>query len=366
MSKTLKPKVKQSKQHPEFTTQALAAAVQQIGKITGTDSINMRLQKNVLRVSGENSGRSYARLFRYTSSDSVEWEFSVAKSVLDQTLKGRKDLEFAVEDNRLKFSTKRFNADFATEPYNAGPDIQRDGNVIPISAEQQQRLLDAMQMVFMRAAFAADTVFCVDMSAKRTYIGCLDTHSAALVKDTGVTGALDFSMPSSSLKVLLETAGEESYQLCATGAALCAWNTDWEMTVPFVQSDTELGLEQAITMMTALGDGFVRCNGADFAKALETTSSVLEIGGDVDVEISQKSLKITGSSAKGRVSEKVEASVGKVPEASRQFKLDASSAINLLNRAPGEFVDIGVTDSVFFIKANDETTEAIYVAKLRS
>lgn len=315
-----------------------------------------------MRIGGENAGRSYTRLFSFDSTDS--WEFCIAKATLDQTLKGRKDLTFVVDNNRLLFTAARFQADFATEPYSAGPELQKSGEVIAIDREQQLRLLDSMQMVYMAATFSADTLFCVDMTAKQTYIGCLDTHTAAVVKSEGVKTPLKFTMPSSSFKTLLQTAAESTYKLCASGAALCAWNSEWEMTVPFVQTENDFGLEQAIKMINSLDKGVARCDGVALAKALETASSVLDVGGDVDVEVGNKRISIKGSSARGKVSEEVAAAV--TGKTSCVFKLDATSAINLLNRAPGEFVDIGVTDSVFFIKANDETTQATYVAKLRS
>lgn len=366
MSKTAKPKPKTKTTQAadtKFDVSKLLAATQRIGKMTGTDLISLSLKQRKLRVSGENAGHSFTVIMDYPSKDT--WEFSIAKAVLDQTLKGRKELNMSVDGSRLQFTARSFSADFPTEPFAAGPELQKDSDgIIKITAEQQERLLSAMRMAYLTSTFSSDTLFCVDMDKKRSYIACLDSMNAAILKDEGVAVPLKFSLPSSSFKTLIDMAGDGDYHLSATGAALCAWSDEWEMTLPFIQAENEFTLEGARKMVAGLGASFARCRCEDLGNALQAANIVLDIGSDVNISVTPKLLKVSGDSSKGTVVEEITAKM--LASETTDFKIDGASAICLLDLAPSEFIEIGVDRNVFFIRANDETTEATYITALRN
>jgi hypothetical protein len=341
-------------------TKPLAEALSLISKLTGADTISLASNKGRLRVSGENNGRSFT-----CSIDTVDtsvWECTIPKSILDQVLKGRKELQLFVRDARLYTAAGNFKADFATEPYNAGPEIQK-ANSTKISDAQQQSLLYSKSVARLSPVFQTDTVFTVSSNPERTLAACYDGLHCALVESEGLKGKMDFSFPTATFAVIADAARNSTFNMSTTSASICAWNDDWELVLPFVQQEAERSAQQVQEFIAVFGPSMIRCNCSQLHAAISTATSAIELGGSVTLTVKDSLLLVSGQSSLGNVREKIVCK--QLSKACEPFKIDPAVALSLLANSPSEYIELGVHDNrFFFIRAEDETSKITYIGAL--
>jgi hypothetical protein len=338
----------------------ITAALQLIARVTGASQIGIRCAKRVLRIVGENESRSMAIEIPFDTDD--VWEISIAKSILDQTLKSKKEVAITVVNNRLTVKANKFIAEFATEPYTSSPKPEQSG-AKPVLREQQERMTHAFNIATLAPIFEADTMFCVEQNSEASYAACFDNLHFALVENTGVKGTASFMFPTKSFKTLVDTAGDDGYRLTVTNASICAWNDNWELTLPFVQTEAARSISDVRSLADSFGESWVRCEASSLYDAVIAASSSIEEGGTLCLSVKERELLITGSSSIGRVRQKIECK--QLIKAWTDLWIDPKTLLALLAIAPGEFVDLGAHDNRFlFIRAEDESSKATYASLL--
>lgn len=335
-------------------------ALQKISRVTGTAQIGMRLQNRKLRLVGENESRSMAILL--DADTDGDWAVSVPKSILDQSLKSRKEIDIKVVNNRLIFSAGRFDAEFATEPYSQGPELQRD-SARRIGRDIQARLLHALEIASLSPIFETDTTFCVQMDNKASYSACFDNLHFALVEDEPVKGSLDFAFPTRSFKTIVDAALHQEYTWSTTNSSICAWNSEWELFMPYVQSESGRQIADVRALAETFGDSWVRCGARELYDAVVTATASVEEGGNLRISVKNRELTVTGSSSIGKVAQRMECK-----QLIRQWTdlwIDPKTLLSLLIKAPGDYIEIGAHDDKFiFIRAEDESSKATYASLL--
>jgi hypothetical protein len=336
----------------------IADAVALIGKITGTDMIGMKLEKGMLRVVGENAGRSLTVMVPH--KDKGGWELALPKQALDQTFKGRKELDVAVESNgHITFKANTFEASFATQPYMSGPEMQRD-EAKEITEAQQAFLDNSLAVASLAPVYEGDTIFCVDISKKGCFAACFDQMHFALVEAEGISGNLSFAFPTRAFGVVSDAARKSQYTMSTTSASICAWNAEWQLVLPFIQTEVEQTINDVKGLTDSFSKGYARCSAERFYAAVQSASSALETGGAVKVSINDSgSVIVTGESSIGKVSEKIESK--HLVKKWSEFSIDPTMVLSLLALVPCEFIEFGVEqDKFFFIRAEDETAKITY------
>lgn len=345
------------------TLTPMIEAMDAISRITRADDINIRVKNGKMTLHGEDVGRSYTVHVDWPSK--TEHEFSVSRSAVMASLAKRRDLSFSVRNNRAVFSNAKFEAEIATSPYNERPSVKQELTPRRISKSEQELLLRLMSTVFVPTSVGApDATFMVKVDKKQTVAACLTAMSAAVTHVDSGGDSLEVCFPPESFRLLLSVAGEAEYNLASTGAALFAWNRDWELVLPFIQSETSASLEQAVSLVGSLGKGQLRCATSELFDALNSTNSIVDIGSDVAVSVSEKSMVLIGESSNGRVKDTVECRV--LAKGVTKFKFDGGAALALVGLAPSEFIDLGISGNRLFIKAEaDDGSVITYVTVLR-
>lgn len=344
----------------------LADAINKIGRITNTDLLALRLSKKQLTVTGENGGRSFTVTLPH--EDEANWEISIPKKSLDQTFKGRKELDIAVTTERgqqLRLSANSFVAEFATHPYTGKPELARE-NASLITGEQQAFMDFAYGATSIPPIYEVDTLFFVDFKADKTTAACFDPMYFCLVESEPLNGEpTSFAFPTKTFGVVLDAAGESNYKMATTSASICCWNKTWQLVLPFVQSSAVNTLDDVLGLTSSFGKGFARCSTEGFATAVEAASTAIEAGGVVKVVIGKTSLQLSASSAIGSVSESIE--FKRLTDQREEFHIDPNILLPLLHNVPTEFLEFGVHDSkLFFIRVEHESHNLTYVGRLSS
>lgn len=335
----------------------LADAIAVIGKITGTDLIGMKLHKGVLHLVGENGGRSMSVTVPY--KEKGQWELALAKSSLDQTFKGRKELDITVEDNgHIKFKANSFVAQFATQPYTNGPDLQQ-AEAVDITEAQQDMLNHGLNVAALTPVYEGDTVFCVEMDKKASYVACFDQLHFALVEGPGVAGKLSFAFPTKTFEVVADAARKDNYQMSTTTASICAWNANWQLVLPFIQNEVTQSIKDVKALTDSFGRSMARCSADKLISAIESASSAIETGGAVKIAAKDGVLQVSGESSIGKVAERLEAKI--LTKKWVDLHVDPAVILSLLGNVPCEYVEFGShEDKFFFIRAEDEQTKITY------
>lgn len=335
----------------------LTDALAIIGKITGTDLISMKLAKGVLRMNGENGGRSMTVTVPYKEKGA--WELAIGKSALDQTFKGRKELDITIEDNgHIKFKANTFEAQFATQPYNSGPELHQAESV-DITEAQQDALDHGLQVASLAPVYEGDTIFCVDMNKKASLVACFDQLHFAFVEGPGVDGTLAFAFPTKTFEVVADAARKSKYKLSTTSASICAWNDNWQLVLPFIQNEVEQSIKNVKEMADSFGTSLARCSADKLIKAIESAASAIETGGAILISAKDDTIRVSGESSIGKVSERLECK--RLSKKWTDLNIDPSVILSLLANVPCEFIEFGIhADKFFFIRAEDETTKITY------
>lgn len=344
----------------------LVDAIYKIGRITNADLLALRLSKKRLTITGERGGRSFTVTLPH--EDSAEWEICIPKKSLDQTFKGRKELDVSVTTERgqqLRLSANSFVAEFATHSYTGKPELARE----------DARLINAAQQSFMDFAYGAtsippvyevDTLFFVDFTAEKTTAACFDPMYFCLVESDAIDGEpMSFAFPTKTFGVVLDAAADEAYKMATTSASICCWNKTWQLVLPFVQSSAANTLADITGLTSTFGKGFARCNTEAFTTAVEAASTAIEAGGVVLVVIGKDSLQLSSSSAIGSVSESIQ--FKRLTDQREEFHIDPNILMPLLRNVPTEFLEFGVHDKkLFFIRVEHESHNLTYVGRLSS
>lgn len=351
---------KTEKTREAMAVKPLTDALALVGKLTGTIAVSLSVKAGRLRVSGDNAGRSFTMYLPV--ADTGTWECTIAKSILDQVLKGKRELVLFVRDARLFVQAPGFKADFSTEPYNAGPELVRK-DAVQISDTQQAMLLYAKTVARLVPVFQTDTIFTVDSNRDRTLAACYDGLHCALVESDGIKGTMAFSFPTSTFAVITDAARNSTFHLSTTSASICAWNDDWELVLPFVQQDAERSADQVLEFASVFGASLLRCSASELHDAVSAASSATELGGSVNLSFDAKTLTVQGKSSLGNVCVKV--ACKQLSKTADNFNIDPAIALSLLSNAPSEFIELGTHDNrFFFIRAEDETRKITYIGAL--
>jgi hypothetical protein len=335
----------------------LVDAIAIIGRITGTDLIGMKLAKKKLTLTGENGGRSMSVTIPHPAPES--WECAVTKQSLDQTFKGRKELDIAMAANgHINFKASRFEASFATQPYTSGSEVQAESEV-EITEAQQELITHGVSVAALTPIYEGDTIFCVESDKKHTYIACFDQLHFALVEAAGAPGNLTFAFPTKTFETLNAASGKGSFRMSTTSAAIVAWHDNWKLILPFIQNEVAQTISDVKGLADQFGSSQLRCSSEKLYKAIEAASSAIETGGSVKIQVKDDMIRVLGSSNIGTVSEKLECK--RLTKTWKDVNIDPSVAMSLLALAPSEFIEFGVhQDRFFFIRAEDETSKITY------
>jgi hypothetical protein len=335
----------------------LVDAIAMIGRITGTDLIGLKLAKKKLMLTGENGGRSMSVTVPHNTAE--HWECAVTKQSLDQTFKGRKELDIELAENgHINFKASRFEASFATQPYTTGPEVKAESEV-EITDAQQELITHGVGVAALTPVYEGDTIFCVESTKKATYIACFDQLHFALVEANGAPGNLSFAFPTKTFETLNTAAGKGSFRMSTTSAAIIAWHDNWRLVLPFIQAEVAQSINDVRTLADSLGNGQVRCAAEKLYKAIESASSAIETGGSVKIQVKDDLIRVVGTSNIGTVSEKLECK--RLSKSWKDVNVDPSVAMSLLALVPSEFIEFGVhQERFFFIRAEDETSKITY------
>lgn len=341
----------------KLDVKSLVDSVSVINKITATDLIGLKLKNKKLTVTGTNSGRSMSVTSKVAEAGS--WDIAISKEALDKTLKGRKELDLELEKNgHLKLSAKSFEASLATQPSLEDATLQAEG-AIAITSEQQHIIDYGLSVASLPPIYEGDTIFCVDINKKGSTIACFDQLHFALVESSGTKGALNFAFPTKTFEVVAAAARKTSYSMSTTSAAICAWNEDWALVLPFVQTEVAQSIADVKKLASAFGPCFVRCGTSSLVSALEAALAVIETGGSVSLVAREGQLQISSESSIGKVTEKVPAKL--ISKKPINVRIDPSVCLSLLYNVPSEYIELGIhNDNFFFIKVEDEEFQIVY------
>ena len=342
----------------------LADAIHKIGRITGADLLALRLSNKLLTITGENGGRALTVTLPH--EDASEWEIAIPKKSLDQTFKGRKELDISVTTDRgqqLRLAANSFVAEFATHAYTGKPELAREGSK-RVSVSQQEFMDFAYGVTSLSPIYEVDSLFFVNFESEKTVSACFDPMHFCLVEGPVVAGEpMEFSFPTKTFGVVLDAAGDDQYKMSTTSASICCWSKSWQLVLPFVQASVTNSLADIVQLTGSFGKGFARCSTAALTSAVESAATAIETGGVVKVVVGKSSLDLSASSAIGTVAESI--SFKRLTDQREEFCIDPNIALPLLRNVPTEYLEFGVHDhKLFFIRVEHESYNLTYVGRL--
>lgn len=337
----------------------IVEALQSITRVTGTDVVSIRLHKRVLKFSGSRASQHMTVFVPF--EDTGSWAVTVPKAALDSALKGRKNIEIAVVNNRLHLSDARFKAEYATEPYNDVPE-KTSANALDIGEDAQIALQRALSTGSLAPIFEADTTFCAELSSEGCRFLCYDNLHFALVECGPVERNLSLVLPTRSFQTVVDTARGSAHSWSVTESAICAWNKHWEIVLPLIQGENLRTVADASAIVADFGEGTLRTGIRELYDAVVLAQSAVEAGGTLRLSARGRELRILGQSSNGKTSQVIEC---KLTGAWDDAWIDPKTLLSMLARAPGEVLDLGIHESKFlFIKAEDESSTATYASLL--
>jgi hypothetical protein len=331
----------------------LNTALALVNKMAPSLNIGLRASKGRLAVSGEANGTAITAFIPYEGKD--KFEVMLSKEVLDKSVKSRKQLDVEVKESTLFLrSGKTFKAELSTQPHTGTPELDKAA-ALEITADQQEILAGAIPSVMLRPVYERDVMFFVEFNKKGTAIACMDKLHFALYQAPGTKQSLSMVFPSKTFATITSAANKAEYNLAATASSICAWNDNFELLLPFVQTEVEQGIEAAIGAAAEFGKGCAIVNTHDLIKALESASATCEHGGSLSLRTGNNMIEISSNSTLGKVVESVEATTKKA-----KFSIDPNTVLDLLTCVPTEEVEIGIHNSFFFARAQDDDIKYTY------
>ena len=339
----------------------LSNAISRVTSTTGAALIGLKLEKKVLRISADNAGRALQVKMPYAEDGS--WEFTIDKSVLDGVFKGRAELDVKVEDGtRIWFSAKTFRADFATQPYGSSPELERK-DAMEISDAQQMMIDKSLEFATLSPIHEQDTQFIVQFNKDHCLAACFDGLHFAFVEGPGIKGSLEFALPTSTFAVIASAAEKSQYSLSTTSAAICAWNKDFELILPFIQQDVQQTIEDVKGLADSFGRGAALIDRRAFIDAMTAACVVAEDGSAVKLVLKKGQACISASSNTGNIEERIECKV----KIECTMLLDPQVTMNILHNVPNGPIEIGVHEErFFFVRAREDEYKATYGGMLSS
>lgn len=329
-----------------------------VSRLTGAALVNLKLSKGRLRVSGENAGRSMTTFVELDSKDT--FEVALDKAILDKTLKGRAQLDLVVEDNStVKFSAKTYRVELQAQPYGEPPTLDRSGE-LKID-EQQQGILDhAIPFVSLVQSYAKTTVmFFASFTDQNSRVACLDNLHFALYQTIATERPLELVFPFDTFQTINDAAKKAEYTLSATASAICAWNKEFELLLPFVQQEADGTLDDMSEMAAEIKRGMAVVNVRELVQAINSATSTCESGDPVTLTLLKEKgvVQISSKSSIGSVMERIQSQVRK----SHEFSITPDLVLDLLTSIRTDEAEIGVhAEKYFFARTVDDEAEILY------
>lgn len=330
--------------------------------------------KSILKVSGSHKGTGVALYIPCKASKS-EGAFSIDHTNFTAALTGRKEIEIEIGGNTINLKGKRYKAELVTvtaEREKVIPKKIREGEEgLKLSPELIEFIRSNISEIELHPILKTSSFMpiAVRSTKKGTIMACYDDWHMAFVISKKVTGKVAFSLPISSLSLLIKEFRGKSYKIHLTDATLYAFNDSFELALPLPQQESQNvippddAFESAFKIRKQTGIKIVLSTD-DMQSLAPNMEAVYKQGEHVDFKVEKSLCKIILKSTHGKV---VSAVRCKSPK-EINFTTGFGFLKDILTKMPKKKIELTLVPQrmIFFSKGNRTFMLGLYEKEAKS
>lgn len=301
-----------------FDTAILEESIKTILRVTGAGAGGILahfqlVNSETVKLSTTNKGIGVALMLpcKVTKKSDVD-TFSVDPVGMLAAISKRKDISIEATVSTVIITSGKYKAELVTTSVDVEPILPKDikdSAKLKLSPETVGFIRDNLSAVELKPILSTDTFMpiAVKITSKGAKLICYDNWHLAYVFDKEVTGDIAFSLPQSSLSLLVKEFQGTTFSMVLNESTLFAYNKSFQLALPLPQQDAQnqISADDAFAYAASLKNEeakVVQLSVEDLSSLAANMESVFRKGEHVDFQVSEKSCKVTLKSTHGKVS----------------------------------------------------------------
>lgn len=230
-------------------SEILEGAIKTVVKVAGPGAgglIHFRqINENFMRISSVNKGTGAAVIIpsKITNKEG-EKKFAIEPGTVMSAITKTKTVSIDVRESTILVSGQRHKLELvitAGEAEPVLPDDVKKGDSIKLSSEVIEFLRSNISDIELKPTLETFSYMpvSVKVTEKGTAMVCYDNWHMAFAVSKKVTGNLNFTLPATSLSLLVNEFKGKQYRVVLTESTLYAFNDSFELSLPLPQVDAQ-------------------------------------------------------------------------------------------------------------------------------
>lgn len=349
---------------------ALAAAIGQITKITGSKHVSLKAAGEKLTVAGTEKGRTVIQFV--PASVKQKGQFTALPDILVGVCRNRKEvvLEMADEESHVAFSSGRYKSDITIVPFE---DITvsepKGGTSFDLAEAELKVILDICDKAQLTAPYidgAPPLPLLLRITEKGTHVASLDPYHVTSIRTKQVTmeNDLELTLPPGALTAVAQLAEGEKHRIVFSEAVVYAEGASFKMVLPLEQVDGgKFGFKNVISLQDRIKSSEPVASAKVVREELDGILSniyaVSEAGVPIIFSVEKGTLTVSTNTSYGSASEQLDAEC----RGSGQFKFQPQMVSEIFGKLFGGVneLDVYFLEKMMYMQLRNGETNGLFV-----